>query len=65
VEKPEKTAERKAQELMEETESDSRTRVYSGFMDDAVTVILVGFAGFQLWANLTVSAPSNCVPRTS
>ena len=55
MEKPEKTAERKAQELMAETESDSRTRVYSGFMDDAVTVILAGFAGFQLWANLTGS----------
>ena len=55
MEKPEKTAERKAQELMAETESDSRTRVYSGFMDDAVTVILAGFAVFQLWANLTGS----------
>ena len=55
MEKPEKTAERKAQELMAETDSDSRTRVYSGFMNDAVTVILAGFAVFQLWANLTGS----------
>ena len=52
---PGETLERKAQELMEETDSDSRIRVYTGFMDTAVTVILAGFAVFQLWANLTGS----------
>ena len=51
----EEVLERKAQKLMEETESDSRTRVYTGVMDTAVTVILAGFAVFQLWANLTGS----------
>ena len=46
---------RKAQELMEETDSDSRTRVYTGGMDTVITVVLAGFAVFQLWANLTGS----------
>lgn len=45
--------EQKTQALMEETDSDSRTRVYSGWMDRLVSVLLVGFALFQLWANLT------------
>ena len=45
--------EEKAQQLMEETDSDSRTRTYTGVMDGIITVILVGFAVFQLWANLT------------
>ena len=51
----EKSAEtdRKAQELMEETESDSRTRTYVGWMEAALTVVLAGFAFFELWANLT------------
>ena len=51
----EKSAEmdRKAKELMEETDSDSRTRVYTGWMEMALTVVLAGFALFQLWANLT------------
>ena len=52
---PENSLDRKAQELVEETESDSRTRVYSGIMDHVVTVILAGFAVFQLWANMTGS----------
>lgn len=43
----------KAMELMEEADSHSRTRVYSGWMNMVVSVILVGFALFQLWANLT------------
>ena len=46
-------AEEKAQQLMEETDSDSRTRTYTGLMDGIITAILVGFAVFQLWANLT------------
>ena len=45
--------EEKAQQLMEETDSDSRTRIYVGVMDWILTVILVGFAVFQVWANLT------------
>ncbi len=51
----EKSAEmdRKAKELMEETDSDSRTRVYTGWMEMALTVVLAGFALFELWANLT------------
>lgn len=44
---------KKAQELMEEADSDNRTRVYGGATDILVTVVLVGFALFQLWANLT------------
>ena len=52
---PKNTLDRKAQELMEKTESDSRTRAYSGIMDHVVTVILAGFAVFQLWANMTGS----------
>ena len=45
--------EEKAQQLMEETDSDSRTRIYVGVMDWILTVVLVGFAVFQVWANLT------------
>ena len=45
--------EEKAQQLMEEKDSDSRTRSYTGAMDVFVTVILVCFAVFQLWANGT------------
>ena len=51
----EKAPDRKAQELMEETDSDSRTRVYTGVMETVITVVLAGFAVFQLWANLTGS----------
>lgn len=43
----------KALELMEEADSDSRTRTYGGAAGKLVSVILVGFALFQLWANLT------------
>ena len=43
----------KALELMEEADSDSRTRVYGGVTGKLVSVLLVGFALFQLWANLT------------
>ena len=45
--------EEKAQHLMEETDSDSRTRTYVGVMDGILTVVLVCFAVFQVWANLT------------
>ena len=45
--------EEKAQQLMEETDSDSRLRSYTGWMNGVLTAILVGFAVFQLWANLT------------
>ncbi len=44
---------RKAQKLIEEADSDSRTRVYSGAMAWIVSAVLVGFALFQIWANLT------------
>ena len=43
----------RALSLMEEADSDSRTRVYSGVADKLLSVLLVGFALFQLWANLT------------
>ena len=45
--------EEKAQHLMEETDSDSRTRTYVGVMDGILTAVLVCFALFQVWANLT------------
>ena len=38
---------------MEETDSDSRTRTYVGVMDRILTAVLVCFALFQVWANLT------------
>ena len=43
----------KALELMEEADSDSRTRIYSGAAGRLLSVLLVGFALFQLWANLS------------
>jgi len=43
----------KALELMEEADKDSRTRVYSGVTGMLLSVLLAGFALFQLWANLT------------
>ena len=43
----------KAQNLIEEKDSDSRMRVYTGPMASAVSAILVIFTLFQLWANLT------------
>ena len=48
----------KAQELMEETDTDSRTRVYSGPMQTVITVILVGFTCFELWDSLTENFPA-------
>ncbi|MBQ3371734.1 MAG: TRAP transporter fused permease subunit [Oscillospiraceae bacterium] len=45
--------EEKAQQLMEEADSDSRTRTYVGAMDWILTAVLICFAAFQLWANLT------------
>lgn len=45
----------KAQKLVEEKDADSRTRVYTGVMEKALTVILVIWALFQLWANMTGS----------
>ena len=43
----------KTQNLIEEKDSDSRMRVYTGPMATAVSAILVIFTLFQLWANLT------------
>ena len=43
----------KAQELMEKKDSDNRLRTYSGWMSAILTILLVLFAVFQLWANLT------------
>ena len=43
----------KALELMEEADSDSRTRVYGGVTGKLVSLLMLGFALFQLWANLT------------
>ena len=43
----------KALALMEEADKDSRTRVYSGVTGMLLSVLLAGFALFQLWANLT------------
>lgn len=41
----------KAQKLMEDKDSESRTRVFGGSMDKLLTVILVVWAIFQVWAN--------------
>ena len=38
---------------MEEADSDSRTRVYGGVTGRLVSLLMLGFALFQLWANLT------------
>ena len=43
----------RASELVAEKEADSRTRLYTGPMDTVLTVVLVGFALFELWANLS------------
>ena len=45
--------EQRTQELMEEKDSDSRLRIYTGPVAALVSAVLVGFALFQLWANLT------------
>ena len=41
----------KAQKLMEEKDSENRTRIYSGAMEKVLTIILVVWAIFQIWAN--------------
>ena len=41
----------KAQKLMEEKDSENRTRIYTGLMERALTVLLVIWAVFQVWAN--------------
>ncbi|MGE4275548.1 MAG: TRAP transporter permease, partial [Lawsonibacter sp.] len=41
--------EQKAQELLEETDSDARTRTYIGPMETAVMLLLCAWAGFQLY----------------
>ena len=41
----------KAQKLMEDKDSESRTRVLTGHMDKLLTVILIVWAVFQVWAN--------------
>ena len=38
---------------MEEADSDNRTRVYGGVTGKLVSLLMLGFALFQLWANLT------------
>ena len=43
----------RASELMAEKEADSRTRLYAGPMGAVLTALLVGFALFELWANLS------------
>ena len=43
----------KAQKLVEEKDADSRTRVYTGIMEKGLTVVLIIWAIFQLWANMT------------
>ena len=48
-------ADGRAQAFMEEKDSDSRTRSYSGVMEAVIAVILVSFTLFELWANLTGS----------
>ncbi len=41
----------KAQKLMEEKDSESRTRVLTGRMDKLLTIVLIVWAVFQVWAN--------------
>ena len=41
----------KAQKLMEEKDAESRTRIFGGTMDKLLTVVLVVWAIFQVWAN--------------
>ena len=43
----------RAQQLVEKKDADSRTRLYTGAMDKVVTLLLVVWTVFQLWANLT------------
>lgn len=41
----------KAQKLMEDKDSESRTRVFVGPMDKVLTIVLVVWTLFQVWAN--------------
>ncbi|MGN0773266.1 MAG: TRAP transporter permease [Candidatus Ventricola sp.] len=41
----------KAQQLMEDKDAESRTRVFEGTLNKVFTVVLVVWAVFQLWAN--------------
>ena len=41
----------KAQRLMEEKDSESRTRIYTGLMEKVLTAVLIVWAIFQIWAN--------------
>lgn len=41
----------KAQKLMEDKDSENRTRVFEGPMEKALTAVLVIWAVFQIWAN--------------
>ncbi|MBR3796145.1 MAG: TRAP transporter fused permease subunit [Clostridia bacterium] len=41
----------KAQKLMEDKDSESRTRIFEGTMDKLLTLILVIWAIFQVWGN--------------
>ena len=49
--KPTENMSAKAQQLVEEKEADSRTRVFTGNMDKALTVVLLIWSLFQIWAN--------------
>ena len=41
----------KAQKLMEDKDSESRTRILTGKMDKLLTIVLIVWAVFQVWAN--------------
>ena len=41
----------RAQQLMEEKDQESRTRVFTGAMDKLLTAVLIIWALFQVWAN--------------
>ena len=41
----------RAQQLMEEKDQESRTRVFTGAMDKLLTAVLIVWALFQVWAN--------------
>ena len=43
----------RAQRLMEDKDAESRTRVLTGMMDKVLTVVLLGWAVFQIDANMT------------
>lgn len=50
---PRLSLDERAQQLVEEKDADSRTRVYRGAMDRIVIALLVVWTLFQVWANLT------------